>query len=148
MIPGKNYRFTKQELILRVFAFEEDLQNYGGKLSKFLNDYMRKYRHADSALINAKKAMFTEVVELALEKIWDGSAPKKINISIFEGALVGIAHNLEYLRNANVEDFKNSFENLIASEPFSSEKLKEGLSAKARVIERMHTAKTIFGPNG
>ena len=148
MKQDKNYRFTKQELILRVFAFEDDLNNYNGKLSKFLNDYMRKYRHADPAFINAKKAMFNEVVELALHKIWDGSAPSKINISIFEAALVGIAHNLEYLRNANVEDFKKSFKTLIGSEPFSSEKLKEGLSAKARVIERMNTAKAIFGSNG
>jgi hypothetical protein len=92
--------------------------------------------------------MFNEVVELALHKIWDGSAPSKINISIFEAALVGIAHNLEYLRNANVEDFKKSFKTLIGSESFSSEKLKEGLSAKARVIERMNTAKAIFGSNG
>lgn len=148
MSPDQHYRFTKQELILRVFAFEEDLKNYGGKLSKFLNDYMRKYRHADGAFINAKEVMFNEVVDLALNKMWGGTAPRKINISIFEAALVGIALNLEYLRNANPDDVVKSYKKLIASEPFSSEKLKEGLSAKVRVIERMETAKTIFGPNG
>ena len=148
MSPDQHYRFTKQELILRVFAFEEDLKNYGGKLSKFLNDYMRKYRHSDGAFINAKEVMFNEVVDLALNKMWGGTAPRKINISIFEAALVGIALNLEYLRNANPDDVVKSYKKLIASEPFSSEKLKEGLSAKVRVIERMETAKTIFGPNG
>lgn len=34
------YRFTKQELILRLFAFHDRYASYKGRLARFLNDYM------------------------------------------------------------------------------------------------------------
>jgi hypothetical protein len=40
MQPDENYRFVKQEAILRFFAFLEKRNEYRGSVSKFLNDYM------------------------------------------------------------------------------------------------------------
>ena len=40
MQAKKKYRFTKQELILRYFAFNDNLNSYNGKLAQFLNEYM------------------------------------------------------------------------------------------------------------
>jgi hypothetical protein len=148
MKPDQNYRYTKQELILRLFAFHENFQGYGGRLSKFLNEYMRKHRYAKDEFLREKEVLFNETVGVALKKIWGGNAPEKINVSIFEATLVGVAANLEFLRDATNTNCRARFEALIASEAFSTEKLKEGLSGKPRVIERMSSAVDLFGPDG
>jgi Protein of unknown function DUF262 len=148
MEAEKNYRYTKQELILRLFAFHENYQAYGGRLSKFLNEYMRKNRHANVETLQKKEDLFREVIDISLTKIYGGIAPEKVNVSIFEATLVGVASNLEFLRDAQVEDCRARYEALVQSEPFSPEKLKEGLSGKTRVIERMDASVNMFGQNG
>lgn len=148
MKDGSVYRYTKQELILRLFAFHEDLDKYGGRLSKFLNSYMKKNRNADAANLTQKRALFEQTVKLAFVKVFDGSPPDKINVSIFEAVLVGIASNLENVEQMSVLDCKRRYENLSLEEPFSAEKLKEGLSGKPRVNERMETSIRVFSANG
>lgn len=148
MGPDKNYRYTKQELILRLFAFHEGYESYGGRLSKFLNEYMRKHRHAKTEFLQSKETIFKETVKIALDKIWSGTAPEKINVSILEATLVGVAKNLHFLRDASVDQCQARYKKLVTSDAFSADKLKEGLSGKSRVIERMNTAVKVFGPNG
>lgn len=147
MDSSSNYRYTKQELILRLFAFHDSYKQYGGRLSKFLNEYMKKNRNAEDCFLHKKKILFEETVEFILNKVFDGNAPDKINVSIFEAMLVGVASNLEFLREASESQCKIMYKNLIQSEPFSADKLKEGLSGKPRVIERMNTAVKVFSKN-
>ena len=148
MKPELNYRYTKQELILRLFAFHDNFKGYGGRLSKFLNEYMRKHRYEKEEFLVRKERLFNETVDIALTKIWEGNAPDKINVSIFEATLVGVAANIQFLSGATDAECKARFQELIASSAFTPEKLKEGLSGKPRVIERMTTAIDIFGPDG
>ena len=44
MKPGNKYRFVKQELVLRFFAFFYEGTKYKGRMAEFLNDFMRKYQ--------------------------------------------------------------------------------------------------------
>jgi len=148
MKPAQNYRYTKQELILRLFAFHDNFKGYGGRLSKFLNEYMRKHRYEKEEFLIRKERLFNETVDVALTKIWNGDAPDKINVSVFEATLVGVAANIQLLREASGAECRARFQQLINSNAFTPEKLKEGLSGKPRVIERMTTAIDIFGPNG
>lgn len=148
MDEDENYRFTKQEIILRLFAFQEKYTTYNGRLSKFLNEYMRINRNASYEWIMEKENLFKDTVSIVLNKVFEGNAPDKINVSVFEAILVGVASNLDFLQDASEETCKNRYNQLVQSEPFSPEKLKEGLSGKSRVNERMKTAISVFSQNG
>lgn len=45
------YRFTKQELILRFFAFHDRYRDYKGRLARFLNDYMDDSKNPPSQFL-------------------------------------------------------------------------------------------------
>ena len=47
------YRFTKQELILRLFAFHDQYRKFGRRLAKFLNEYMDDNKNQESGFIIA-----------------------------------------------------------------------------------------------
>lgn len=148
MDEASNYRYVKQELMLRLFAFHDDYNSYGGRLSKYLNTYMKTHRRANETFLSNKKELFESTVEIALTKVWGGNAPEKINVSILEAALVGISRNLVFLETLSPAECQKRYQALIQSDPFSTEKLKEGLSGKPRVTERMSEAIKTFGPNG
>ncbi|MEM1365807.1 MAG: DUF262 domain-containing protein [Pseudomonadota bacterium] len=148
MDDGKNYRFTKQEIILRLFAFLENRLKYKGRLSKFLNDYMRTNRYASAEKIDDMRNIFEWTSDAIYEGIFNREAPKSINVSVFESVLVGVANNIEYWEHSGFGDIKSRYDMLLKSEPFSPERLKEGLSGKPRVDERMQTAIGAFGPDG
>ncbi|MFC7292448.1 DUF262 domain-containing protein [Hirschia litorea] len=148
MDEESNYRYTKQELILRLFAFHHKYQKYSGRLSKFLNEYMKTYRNADDRFLADKEQLFIETIDITYDKVFRGEAPEKINISIIEAVLVGVASNLEYLKALPSSECVDKYTKLVNLEPFSAEKLKEGLSGKPRVIERMQTAIDVFSPDG
>lgn len=148
MDADSKYRYMKQELILRLFAFNDSFESYGGRLSKFLNEYMRKNRKPGKAFLVEKEKLFEDAVDVVFKKIFDSHAPDKINVSIFEATLVGVARNLEYLQSQTDNECRRRYDQLVETNPFSSERLKEGLSGKVRVAERMSTAITSFSPNG
>jgi hypothetical protein len=96
MKPKESYRFTKQELILRLFAFHESYKNYTGRLARFLNDYMQENRFIKKEKIEAKRKLFERTVSVVNKKVFGGKPPK-ISITLLEGLLVGISLNLRYL---------------------------------------------------
>lgn len=148
MDDKNNYRFTKQELILRLFAFHDTYQLYGGRLSKFLNEYMRKNRNPSNDFLDDKRKLFERTIDIVLNKIFNRVAPDKVNVSIFEAVLVGVATNLDFLETVSNAKCDRKYKELIGSEPFSPDMLKEGLSGKPRVQERMNTAIRVFSENG
>ncbi len=144
MKPNALYRYTKQEIILRLFALTENHQAYGGRLSKFLNEYMRKNRHPNEEMIEKKKDLFKRTVTYVFHKVFGGMAPEKVSISILEAVLVGAASNIDNLEGENHQTATARLDALRNREEFSVEKLKEGLSGKPRVIERIDAAIEIF----
>ncbi|MFN9944605.1 MAG: DUF262 domain-containing protein, partial [bacterium] len=48
MAEGQNYRYVKQEVILRVFAFNDQMEKYTGQVGRFLNEYMFLKRKIDN----------------------------------------------------------------------------------------------------
>ena len=141
---GKSDRYRGQEQILRIFAFHDKYHSYKGRLAAFLNDYMKGYRHSSQDLIGQKKELFEKTISIAYESIFknDAEAPKPV--SVIEGVLVGISKNIEYLQDVPSETISEMYQRLLASEEFSDEKLKEGLSGTQRVLGRMSTAERIF----
>ncbi len=140
----EGYRFMKQELILRLFAFHDEYLSYGGRLAKFLNEYMEKNKNLSPQGLDEKRKLFTRTIEIVYKKVFEGRIPTKISVSVLEALLVGVSLNLDYLDTQLPHVLRNYFGLLQEHEEFSDEKLKEGLSGKPRVIGRLSAAEEIF----
>ena len=51
-----------EELVLRFFTLDSDLDDYDGRLSKYMDNYMKCHRNIDDAEIEEKKRLFTETL--------------------------------------------------------------------------------------
>jgi hypothetical protein len=80
MRAKESYRYTKQELQLRFFAFLEARSQYQGHLAKFLNSFMHKHRHASDAQLSRFRAVFIETVDLIDQRIFEGTTPPKLSV--------------------------------------------------------------------
>jgi hypothetical protein len=144
MRPKDSYRYTKQELLLRFFAFLESRNQYQGHLAKFLNSYMHRYRNASDARLADFRAAFVGAVEFIDQKIFDSASPPKLSVTLLEALLVGVAANRQNIDALSPKDAKAAFARLSADEAFSEPALREGLSKRARVVDRLKRAVEIF----
>jgi uncharacterized protein with ParB-like and HNH nuclease domain len=138
------YRFTKQELILRLFAFHDRYTKYIGRLARFLNDYMDDNKNPDAQFLEEKRILFERTVNLTFRKVFEGKIPTKLSITVLEATLVGVSHNLDYMEGQSTYKIKELYNKLLSHEELSEEKLIEGLSGKSRVIGRLSAAISIF----
>ena len=138
------FRFTKEELILRVFAFSDRLEGYKGQLAKFLNNYMQDNRQCDAAFASAKEQFFNRTVEIVYKKIYAGKVPPKLIVTLLEAMLVGVGANLDHLEALPAHRVKELAEELRHHEEFTAEKLSEGLAKTERVTNRIRAAKAVF----
>lgn len=144
MEKSGGYRYTKQELILRFFAFHDNYETYRGRLAKFLNGYMAKYRCPSDAFISEKKTLFNHTVDIVYRSVFAGRIPPRLSISILEATLVGVSFNLSYLESQPEANVKALYNRLKNDDEFSEKRLREGLAGQKKVIGRMSTAQRIF----
>lgn len=73
---GENpeHRFIEREMILRFFAFTNRLEQYGGNLKKFLNDYMGKHAPNDSAKVAELSSTFRQTMQNVYVAFGENSA--------------------------------------------------------------------------
>ena len=142
--PDKSYRFNYEELILRFFAFYDNLALYKGKLASFLNDYMDDNRDPSDQFCSEKRLLFERVVDLLYLRILESSRIPNISKATVEGLFVGIAHNINRLDDMCDEDLHGLYKQLREDELFSVERLKEGLSQKEKVVDRLERSIAIF----
>lgn len=147
MKPKELYRFTKQEIILRFLAFYDKAATYEGHLAKFLNSYMHDHQHAPAEFLERKRTLFRETVDCIAQKAFGGTTPPKLSLTVLEATLVGVARNIDALKEADVNVVAGRLQALMAHEDFSEVSLKEGLSKKPRVVARLNTAAQIFAGN-
>ena len=145
MAAGNSYRFTKQEIILRLFAFYDRHKKYDGHLAKFLNSYMHEHRSDPDVDIANRRDLFERTTNILLNKVFEGRAPAKLSVTLLEAALVGIAKNLHTLESTTSAELKKRYSELVDDKEFSDEALREGLSKRNRVIGRLDAAIHIFG---
>lgn len=143
MENGNSYRFVKQELILRFFAFYEDKEGYTGGMAKFLNNFMKKNRDNDDDSLEEKKKIFERVVSLLSFKIFDGQEPpERISANTLYPVMVGIAKNIDALEDMQPSDLKKRYRETKEHELFA---VREGLSSSGTVRDRLQIAQTTFG---
>lgn len=144
MKESGGYRFTKQELILRFFAFHDWYEKYEGRLARFLNEYMAEYRNPTSTFLSEKRTLFDRTVNIVYKSIFEGKIPTKLSISIFEGILVGVSFNLDFVESQPTANIRAMHARLLEEDEFSEDRLREGLAGKSRVQGRMSAAKRVF----
>ncbi|MGH7871239.1 MAG: DUF262 domain-containing protein [Candidatus Binatia bacterium] len=144
MQPKQQYRFTKQEIILRFFAFYDRAATYEGQLAKFLNSYMHENQNPPQEFLEAKRTLFKQTLDCISGKVFAEANPPKLSVTVLEAILVAVAKNIATLTVETPTELHTRFETLIQHPDFSENSLKEGLSKKPRVIGRLQTAELIF----
>ena len=142
--PDKTYRFAHEELVLRFLAFNDKHEEYTGRLAKFLNDYMDDHKNESEENISAQRLLFERVIDLLYLRILDSSPLPRLSKATTEGILIGISKNINYLEKLDNKALKAKMNQLREDENYSLENLKDGLSAKEKVISRLSRAIEIF----
>lgn len=146
MQPDDNYRFVKQEAILRFFAFLERRDEYRGSVSKFLNDYMFMHRNADQNFIDEHTTLFNKVAKFLAERVLTERPAPRVPGTVLEAVMVGVASHINEIEEMSAADAKARYEELRADESVSEASLAEGLSKKDKVDNRLDAAIRIFAP--
>lgn len=137
-------RFKHTELILRFYAFMDEYKNYKGKLTSFLNEYMKKNRNIKREEVEIKRELFTNTINIIDNKIRKTPDIKKLSNVVLDALLFGVANNLDHLEKISYEDIQIIFKKFISHKAFSTEYIGEGTLQKAKVLNRLETASKIF----
>lgn len=147
MRPNQSYRFTKQEIILRLFAFHDRTSSYEGHLANFLNAYMYENRDASPQFLQQKRELFQQTVKCIWDLIFSGETPSKLSVTVEEALLVGVSKNIRALAAETAGVLRSRYKKLTGHNEFSDTALREGLSKKPRVIARLAAANDVFAGN-
>ena len=140
----RKYRFSNEELILRVLSFAEGHSNYTGPLTKHLNAFMAKHRNAKPKALKEFQDNFVSALDVIYTKCLNEEPLNRLSKATTEALMVGVIRNLELSQNRRKRDSRRLYNVLLADPLFSVDALKEGLAAKDRVIARLDRAVEIF----
>ena len=140
----KKYRYSNEELVLRIFAFAEGHQDYKGPLSKYLNSYMAKHRRISDEKALEMKEIFLNAMDILYRKGLAEEPLPRLSKATSEALFVGIINNLALLGEMRDEQIQDRYVQLRMDPLFSISALKEGLAARERVKARLDRAIEIF----
>ena len=138
-------RQSNEELVLRILAFSENIDEYKGPLSKHLNSFMAKYREGDGDILEIFRQKFMNALKMLYTRILDEEPLPRLSKATTEAIMVGIIVNFDNLKEKENQDIKEMYNSLRLDPLFSLEALKAGLAAKEGVIARLTRATDIFG---
>lgn len=141
---GKTYRYSYEELFLRIYTFSEAYEKYNGRLAKFLNEYMESKKKIDDKEILDKRDRMNRALSMLYNRILDGKQLPKLSKSTTESILVGIYRNIDTLDDKSDEKLRDRFNTLRADENFSLSSLSEGLATTDKVKARISKGIEIF----
>lgn len=140
----KEDRYRKIELILRFLAFFDHYLNYRGKLTTFLNVYMKEHRFASAKEIACKKKLFEETVKLINEELFEGKRLSKTSNALIDALLLGVAYNLTSLQKKSSKEVKQMYQSMVQHPSFLEKEMREGIMKREKVLDRLNAAKQIF----
>jgi uncharacterized protein with ParB-like and HNH nuclease domain len=141
---GHLERFRHMELILRFFAFMDNYKNYKGKLTSFLNGYMRINRNMEKEKIDIKKELFINTTGIINNKIKHDTDVKRLSNVVLDALLFGVGNNLKHLMEVSSDKTQKLFDSFISNEIFSTKYIAEGTLQRTKVLNRLETASKIF----
>ena len=141
---NRKYRFSNEELVLRVLSFSEGHSRYTGPLTKHLNAFMARNRNAKSAVLEAFEENFVTTLDILYKKCLNEEPLPRLSKATTEALMVGVIRNLEVSNNRRKREWRQLYSMLRNDPLFSADALKEGLAARDRVIARLDRAVEIF----
>jgi hypothetical protein len=116
--PNVNKHQRDVELILRIFAFFCEGNNYENPMKDFLNKIQKKHRNGKTDAIQQFIELFPKVTELVINEF--GEKPfhirKKLNMSAMDSVMVIILNNIENIP----DDLKTRYKKLIQNNEFET----------------------------
>jgi hypothetical protein len=143
MAEGQNYRYVKQEVILRVFAFNEQMEKYTGQVGKFLNEYMFLKRKIENDEAEHKRKDFKRAADI-VRRIFPTGPHERIPTAVTEALFVAIMKNIAATEKMTDGQLLKRYIEMRKSQPFDEEGLSEGLSKKDKVSQRLNKAIQLF----
>ena len=140
MKPGQYYRLQKQELILRFFAFYEQLEQYTGNLASFLNTYMEQKRFLSDIETQNYRSLFKDTSKILYAALQTSGYKGKVSLTLQTALCYAVGRNLELLKCMPYEEVGKKLIKVIEDPAFSESELSEGLAKKERLIHRMQIA--------
>lgn len=144
--PKEIDRFDNEEIILRVFAFRDKLDNYTGNLARFLNHFMSENRELSEIKHDEYQRSISTVLSVINTKA-DNDSKRRISEygkTLKEGLLVGLIKNIDNITTTSPEHFNEMLNSFHNTPEFNEENIREGLSAKDKVQSRLSKAISIF----
>lgn len=138
------YRYSYEELFLRIFTFSESYERYNGRLAKYLNEYMDSKRKIGKQELDEKNNKIMRTTSLIYTKILDGKQFPKLSKSTIEALFVGVYNNIDMLEREPEIELSARFERLRKDDNFSITSLSEGLAATEKVKSRISKGIEIF----
>lgn len=145
-VIGENSRFKNQESILRLFAFYDNLSNYRGRLSSFLNNYMSSKVKLEDSELERMDTLYTRVINILSKQVENDSNNKIKSFSrtALEGLIYGIAKNIDKIESLSEEEVSELISKFSKLPEFSKQRLKEGLSSSKNVESRLKASEQLF----
>lgn len=143
-IIGKKDRFRSVELILRMFAFLEQKDDYKGNLTRFLNRFMLNNRNMSDDACDDYTELFVRVGVMLAQKVVPLLDGKKIGFAQTEALLVGLATNIDAVEAMTPRKFESRFKRFLQIPLLSTEGLRNDISNRENVITRISDAIKIF----
>ena len=131
-------RLKGQERILLFFAFYDDLENYTGRLTTFLNQYMINHKNDNTINLASKKQLFEKTLEIA-SKI---KYTKKSKV-ILDTVLYGISKNIDRLTALSPDELTEKYQVLIDSHELQ-DSISGAIWQKENTLTRCEKAKEVF----
>lgn len=141
-IWGSMDRFRSVEILLRMLAFSEKMEEYDGNLARFLNDYMHKKLSISKDEADAIILKVSAVSEIAERTLSQGDG-KKLTLTLVEAVLVAIFRNLQILEGASDEQLQASFEDMSRKASFA-QSARYAVSSADNVKTRLNDAIASF----
>jgi hypothetical protein len=140
----KSYRFSYEEIFLRVFTFAETINKYNGHLAKHLNDFMESKKKVNTSEINQKLDKAKRTIDLLYKKMLDGQKLPKLSKATIEAILIGIYSNIDNLEKEDKRTLNSRLKQLREDQNFSVISLSEGLAATDKVKARITRGIELF----
>lgn len=145
LISGRKYRFSTEELMLRVLAFSEDRAKYKRPLPRFLNEYMSKFKRATDTQVQERRVLLERALEVVYKKALKSEPLPRLSKATIEAIFVGVLQNIDRVELMPSAEVAKRYQALRQHAEFSVESLKEGLSEVSKVNSRLKVAIEIFG---
>lgn len=140
----KKYRFSNEELVLRILAFSVGHEKYKGPLSKHLNSFMSSYRNAEEEDISEIVDPYIWALDTLYKKILAEEPLPRLSKATIEAIFVGLIRNRERIDQLSNTEASDRYKLLRTDPLFSVDALKEGLANPERVKARLDRAVQIF----